>query len=258
METAFDVPPEPGAVEKLARIESDRDRKARERLDREAAADKRAAEKRREEDARRAKAKIKQRRRRKQRSGSSSSNSDSDSGGSSSSGSASGRRPPKKKRSQSSHAPPAPPGAADEAMLKSITRAWAKSKSFTRLPRCFLQEVSTSGRRSLGTSSRACRSLSTSTTRVLSLLLPPRPVPLPMAKARVAEKAVRAVARARMAKVAKVPAIGVPMLRQRRLPRHFCCLPLVLLPLRRLTRLISSRRRLTATSGTLRSALTVL
>ena len=61
----------------------------------------------------------------------------------------------------------------------------------------------------------------------------------------------------KMAKVAKVPAIGVPMLRQRRLPRRFCCLPLVLLPLRRLTRLISSRRRLTATSGTLRSALMV-
>ena len=120
-ETAFDVPPEPGAVRRLARAESDKDRKARERLEREAAADKRAAEKRKGRDARRAKEKSKQRRRRKQRSGSSSSSSDSDSGGSSSSGSASGRRPPKKRRSQSSHAPPAPPGAADEAMLKSIT-----------------------------------------------------------------------------------------------------------------------------------------
>ena len=119
-ETAFDVPPDPGAVKALARVESDRDRKARERLEREAAADKRAAEKQKEKDARRA-AKSKQRRRRKQRSGSSSSSSDSDSGGSSSSGSSSGRRPPKKTESQSRHAPPAPAGAVDEAMLKSIT-----------------------------------------------------------------------------------------------------------------------------------------
>jgi hypothetical protein len=120
-ETAFDVPPDPGAVKALARVESDRDRKARERLEREAAADKRAAEKQKEKDARSAEEKHKQRRRRKQRSGSNSSSNDSDSGGLSNSGSSSGRRPPKKTKSQSRHAPPAPAGAVDEAMLKSIT-----------------------------------------------------------------------------------------------------------------------------------------
>ena len=120
-EAAFDVPPEPGAVKRLARAESDKDRKARERLEREAAAGRRAVEKQKEKDARSAAERHRQRRRRKQRSGSSSSSNDSDSGGSSSSGSASGRRPPRKRRPQSSHAPPAPPGAADEAMLKSIT-----------------------------------------------------------------------------------------------------------------------------------------
>ena len=70
-------------------------------------------------------------------------------------------------------------------------------------------------------------------------------------------KAVRVVARARMAKVAEVPAIGVPTLRQQGLQRHFCCSPLLLLRALLRMRLISSRTRLAATFGTLRSALMV-
>ena len=79
-ETAFEVPPDPGVVRTLQRVESAKDRKARERLEREVEADRVAAEKQKARDARRAADQEKQRRsRRKKRSGSSSSKSESDS-----------------------------------------------------------------------------------------------------------------------------------------------------------------------------------